>query len=70
MRAVIAPNRTMAMNDPLGMNWLMLHGQNADGRTNQTTNAAGLDQGSGMSDVGDLLSANSKAVSQMTPHAR
>jgi hypothetical protein len=70
MRAVIAPKRTMATNDPLGMNSLMLHGQSADGRMNQTTNAAGLDQGSAMSDVGDLVSASSNAVSHTTPTMR
>jgi hypothetical protein len=70
MSAVIAARRTTATNDPLGMNSLMLHGQSADGRTNQTTNAAGLDHGSGRSDVGDLLSASSNAVSHMTPTMR
>jgi hypothetical protein len=70
MRAVIAPKRTTATNDPLEMNSLMLHGQSADGRMNQTTNAAGLDQGSAMSDVGDLVSASSNAVSHTTPTMR
>ncbi len=57
------------MNNPPGMNSLMLQGQSAEGRTNQATNERGPFQGE-MSPVPDGVSARSNAVSHTTPTVR
>jgi hypothetical protein len=69
MSAVIPISRTIATTDPPGMNSLMLHGQSADGRTNQATNERGPAQGE-MSSVAVGVSARSNAVSQTIPTVR
>jgi len=57
------------MSDPPGMNSLMVHGQSAEGRTNQATNERGPFQGE-MSPVPDGVSESSNAVCQTTPTVR
>jgi hypothetical protein len=62
-------NRTTATSAPPGMNSLMVHGQSAEGRTNQAKNERGPSQGE-MSPVPDGVSASSNAVSQTMPTVR
>lgn len=69
MSAVIPISRAIAMNDPAGMNSLMLEGQKTDGRTNHARNASTPSHGAGISDVGDGV-ARSNAVSQTIPTMR
>jgi hypothetical protein len=61
----------IAMTSPPGTNSLMLHGQTAEGRTNQARNENRPSHGEQqLSAVGDGVSASSKAVCQMTPTMR
>ena len=69
MSAVIPVNRMIATRDPPGMSSLMLHGQSADGRTNQATNDRGPFHGE-MSPLADGVRAKSNAVSHTTPTVR
>jgi hypothetical protein len=67
--AVIPTKRAIAMSDPPGMNSLMLHGQSADGRTNQARNDIGPFHRE-ISPVPEAGSARSNAVSQTIPTVR
>ena len=59
----------IATTNPPGMNSLMLHGQSAEGRTNQARNERGPAHGE-MSPVPDGVSARSNAVSHTIPTVR
>jgi hypothetical protein len=69
MSAVIPIQRTIATSAPPGMESLMLHGQSADGSTNQARNDIGPDHGE-ISPLPVAGSARSKAVSQTIPTMR
>jgi hypothetical protein len=69
MSAVIPIQSTIATSAPPGTNSLMVHGQSADGSTNQARNDIGPAHGE-MSPLPVAGSASSKAVSQTIPTVR
>jgi hypothetical protein len=65
----MTPRRAIATSAPPGMNSLMLHGQTADGRTNQARNDIGPFHGE-ISPVPVAGSSRSNAVSHTIPMVR
>lgn len=69
MSAVITATRAMAMNDPPGIEALMVDGQSTDGRTNQPRNEIRPSKGDSVP-VGEAAITSPNAVVQTTPTMR